>query len=213
MRLSGAKPIDLSSSRQAMPAAPAPLQTSLVFLMSRPVRSSALSQPSGRNDRSAVLVVVEHRDVHQFAQALLDDEALRRLDVLEIDAAPAGAEIFDAVDELVGIFGGDLKIDGVDVGEALEQHRLAFHHRLCRQRAAIAKTENGGAVGDDGDEIALHRVVVGACSDRRRWPAPARRRPANRRATGRAASPSAWWQRLPAFRAGRRYEIAELPGR
>ena len=105
---------------------------------------------------------MEHRDIEQFAQALLDDEALRRLDVLEVDAAPAGAEIAHAIDELVGIFGGDFEIDGIDVGEALEQHRLAFHHGLGRQRAAVAEAEDGGAVGDDGDEIALHRVVVGA---------------------------------------------------
>ena len=144
-----------------MPAAPAPLQTSLVFLMSRPVRSQRVDQAGGRDDGGAVLVVMEHRNVHQFAQALLDDEALRRLDVFEIDAAPAGAEKLDAVDELVRVFGGDFQIDRVDVGEALEQHRLAFHHRLGRQGAAIAEAENGGAVGDDGDEIALHGVVVG----------------------------------------------------
>ncbi len=36
------------------------------------------------------MVVVEDRDVHQLAQALLDDEALGRLDVLEIDAPEGG---------------------------------------------------------------------------------------------------------------------------
>ena len=46
----------------------------------------------GGDDRGAVLVVVKDGDVHQFAQALLDDEALRRLDVLEVDAAERGAE-------------------------------------------------------------------------------------------------------------------------
>ena len=109
-----------------------------------------------------MLIVVEHRNVEQLAQPLLDDEALGRLDVLEIDAAPALAEKLDAVDELVGILGRDFEIDGIDVGEALEQHRLAFHHRLGGQRAAIAEPENGGAVGDDGDEIAFGGVVVGA---------------------------------------------------
>ena len=120
-----------------------------------------IQQAGGGDDGGAVLVVMENRDVEQFAQALLDDETLRRLDVLEVDAAPAGAEIADAIDELVGVLGGDLEIDGVDVGEALEQHGLAFHHRLGRQRAAIAEAEDRRAVGDDGDEIALHRVVVG----------------------------------------------------
>ena len=89
------------------------------------------------------------------------DEALRRLDVLEVDAAPALAEKLDAIDDLVGVLGRDLEVDRVDVGEALEQHRLAFHHRLGGQRAAIAEAEDGGAVGDDGDEVALGGVVVG----------------------------------------------------
>ena len=120
-----------------------------------------VDQAGGGNDRGAVLVVMEYRNVHQLAQPLLDDEAFGRLDVLEIDAAPARAEILDAIDEFVRILGGDFEIDGIDVGKALEQHRLAFHHRLGRERAAIAEPENGGAVGDDGDEIALDRVVVG----------------------------------------------------
>ena len=46
MTLSGEKPIDLTSSMQAMPAAPAPLQTSLADFMSRPVISSALISPA-----------------------------------------------------------------------------------------------------------------------------------------------------------------------
>ena len=120
-----------------------------------------VDQAGGGDDRGAVLVVMEDRNVEQLAQLLLDDEAFRRLDVLEIDAAPALAEQFYAIDELVGIFGRNFEIDGIDIGEALEQDRFAFHHRLCRQRAAIAEAENGGAVGDHRDEIALGRVVVG----------------------------------------------------
>ena len=81
---------------------------------------------------------MEDRYVEQFAQLLFDDETLRRLNVLEIDAAPAGAEIADAVDELLGVFGGDFQVDRVDVGEPLEQHRLPFHHGLGRKRAAVA---------------------------------------------------------------------------
>ena len=88
---------------------------------------------------------------------LLDDEAVRRLDVLEIDAAEGGPEIAHAVDELVDVLGVDLEVDGIDVGEALEQHRLAFHHRLGGERAEIAEAEDGGAVGDHRDQIAARR--------------------------------------------------------
>ena len=50
-----------------------------------------VDQAGRRDDGGAVLVVVEDRDVHQLAQALLDDEAFRRLDVLEVDAAEGRA--------------------------------------------------------------------------------------------------------------------------
>ncbi len=126
-----------------------------------PGQMQRIDQACGRDDRGAVLIVMEHRNVEQFAQALLDDEALRRLDVLKIDPAPALAEKPDAVDELVRVLGVHFEIDRVDVGEALEQHRLAFHHGLGGERAAVAEPEDGGAVGDDGDEIALDRIVVG----------------------------------------------------
>ena len=145
-----------------MPAAPAPLTTSLMSAMSRPVRCSALMQAGGGDDRRAVLVVMEDRDVHQLAQPLLDDEAVGRLDVLQVDAAEARAR--DSAPQLmngVDILGVDHEIDGIDIGEALEQHRLAFHHRLGGQRAEIAEAENGGAVGDHGDQVALGGVVVG----------------------------------------------------
>ena len=98
-----------------------------------PGQIQRIDQAGGGDDGGAVLVVMENRNIHQFAQALLDDEAFRRLDVFQIDAAPAGAEKLHAIDDLVRVLGGDFQIDGVDVGEALEQHRLAFHHRLGRQ--------------------------------------------------------------------------------
>ena len=104
---------------------------------------------------------MEHGDVEQLLQPLLDDEALRGLDVLEVDAAEGRAEVADAVDERVDVLGIDQQIDGVDIGEALEQRALAFHHRLGGQRAEIAEAEDRGAVGDDGDEVAFVGVVVG----------------------------------------------------
>ena len=86
-----------------------------------------------------MLIVVEHRNVEQLPQPLLDDKAFRGADVLEVDTAPALAEQPDAIDDLIGIFGGNFKIDGVDIGEALEKNCLAFHHGFGRERAPIAK--------------------------------------------------------------------------
>src|SRR3546814_14004991 len=50
-------------------------------------RSEAVVDRRADDDRGAVLVVVEHRDVHALAQRGLDLEALRRLDVFQVDAA------------------------------------------------------------------------------------------------------------------------------
>ncbi|ENN86334.1 hypothetical protein RHSP_20548 [Rhizobium freirei PRF 81] len=104
---------------------------------------------------------MEDGDVHEFAQPLLDDETVGRLDILEIDAAEGRAEITHAIDEFVDILRVDLKVDGIDIGEALEENRFAFHDRLRSQSPKIAEAENGRAVRDDGDHVAARRIVVG----------------------------------------------------
>ena len=100
-----------------------------------------------------MLVVVEHRDLHPLLELRLDLEAFRPLDVLEIDAAEGRLQRGHRLDHALDGVGGDLDVEHVDAGEFLEQHRLAFHHRLGGQRADIAEAEHGGAVGDHGDQI------------------------------------------------------------
>ena len=112
----------------------------------------------GRNDGSAVLVVMKHRDVHALAQLALDIEALGRLDVLEVDAAKRGLERGDDVDQLVGIVFGEFDVEDVDPGEFLEQAALAFHHRFAGQRPDVAQSQHRGAVGDHADQIGARRV-------------------------------------------------------
>ena len=121
-----------------------------------------VDQPGRGDDRRAVLIVMENRNVHQLAQALFDDEAIGRLDVFEIDAAAGGAEIAHGADEGVDIFGVDLQIDGVDVGKTLEEDGFALHHRLGRQCAEIAQAQDRRAVGDHRHAIAPRGVVIGA---------------------------------------------------
>ena len=62
-------PTAFISSKQAMPAEPAPLQTTFTSDRSRPVRLHGIDQPRGRDDRRAVLIVVENRNVHQSRAA------------------------------------------------------------------------------------------------------------------------------------------------
>src|SRR3546814_6908720 len=69
---------------------------------------------------------MEDRNVHPLLQRLFDDEAFRGLDVLQIDAAEGRLHQLDRVDELVDILGLEFDVDAVDVGEALEEDRLAL---------------------------------------------------------------------------------------
>ncbi len=64
---------------------------------------------------------------------LLDVEAFRRLDVFEVDAAERGLEAAMISTSLSGSRSLISMSKHVDAGEFLEQHALAFHHRLARR--------------------------------------------------------------------------------
>jgi hypothetical protein len=51
-----------------------------------------------------------------------------------------------------------LQVETVDIGEFLEEHRLALHHRLGGQRPDIAEPQHRGAVGDHRDEVAARGI-------------------------------------------------------
>ena len=62
-----------------------------------------------------------------------------------------------------------LDVEDVDAGEFLEQNRLAFHHRLGRQRADRAEAQHGRAVGEHRDQVlarGVDRRAVGIGRDR-----------------------------------------------
>ena len=103
---------------------------------------------------------MENRDVQILAERLLDQETVRRPDIFQIDAAERRAEVADAIDERIDVFGVDQNVDAVDVGEALEQYGLAFHDRLRRHGAEISHAENRRAIGHNGHEVAFVGVVV-----------------------------------------------------
>ena len=113
------------------------------------------------DDRGAVLVVVEDRDVHDLLQLFLDIEALGPLDVLEVDAAEGRLQQLDGTNDLVRILGVEFDVEDVDIGEALEENALAFHDRLAGHGADIAKTEDRRTVGNDRHEIAFGGILVG----------------------------------------------------
>ncbi|XQU68068.1 NAD-specific glutamate dehydrogenase [Cupriavidus sp. H18C1] len=119
----------------------------------------AIEQRCRRNDRGAVLVIVEDGDVHPLAQLLLDVEALGRLDVLEVDTSERGLERGDDLDDLVRVARIEFDVEHVDAGELLEQAALAFHHRLAGKRADITQAQHRGAIGDHRHQVAARGVL------------------------------------------------------
>ena len=55
--------------------------------------------------------------------------------------------------------GGQFDIEDVDIGEAFEQDALAFHDGLAGGRADVAESQDGGAVGDHGHQVAFGRCI------------------------------------------------------
>ena len=122
----------------------------------------AVEQAGGHHDGRAMLVVMEDRDLHALTQLAFDVETVGRLDVFQIDAAKGRLQGGNDVHELVEVvFLVDLDVKNIDTGELLEQHALAFHHRLGRQRANITQAQHGRAIGDDGHQVAAAGVLEG----------------------------------------------------
>ena len=126
-----------------------------------PTTSQRVDQRGEHDDRGAVLVVVEDRDVEAGAQPALDLEAARCRDVLEVDAREHRGDQLDGPDDLVDVLGVEADRERVDAGEPLEQRRLALHHRQRGHRTEVAQPEHRGAVGDDGDGVALDGQPAG----------------------------------------------------
>jgi hypothetical protein len=135
-------PSSMKNLADAMPAAPAP---------SRQLEGVEKGGPT--DDGGPVLVVVEDGDVETVSQGLLDDEALGRLDVLEIDAAHRRGQHLAEPDDIVGFRRVDLQVEDIDVCEALEQDPLALHDRLAGERSDVAQAEHGRPIGHHADEI------------------------------------------------------------
>ena len=130
------------------------------------------------DDRGAVLVVVEDRDVQRVLQPLLQLEAARRGDVFEVDAAEARGEPHDRLEQLVDIRAVQADRHRVDIGKVLEQQRLALHDRHRAERADVTEAEDGGAVTHDRHGVGAPGVDVGelrVVGDRGADPRDARR--------------------------------------
>ncbi len=114
------------------------------------------------DDGRAVLVVMEDRNFHTASAQVLDDEAVGGLDILQVDRTEGRLERADDVGQFHRVGFVHFDIETVDIGEFLEQDRLALHHRLRRQRPDIAEAQNGGAVRDHRDKVRPRGIAAGA---------------------------------------------------
>ncbi len=122
--------------------------------------AQAIKHRGGTDDRRAVLIVVEHRNIHALAQFLFDVEALRRFDILQIDPTKGRLQRRHHVDQPVGIQLVHFDIKHVDPGEFLKQYPLPLHHWLTRQRADIAQPEHCRTVGDHRHQVGTGGVFI-----------------------------------------------------
>ena len=189
---SGFTPSATSMSRQAMPAAPAPEVASFTSPIFLPTTSSALSTaaptmiavPCWSSWKTGIFIRSRSlRSTMKHSGALMSSRLM---------PPKVGSSAGDDVDQLVRVALVDLDVEHVDAGELLEQHALAFHHRLAGERADVAQAEHRGAVGDHRDQVAARGVARWPRWGRRRSPRRRRPRRASTPARGRAGSPSAW---------------------
>ena len=110
-----------------------------------------------------MLVVMEDGNAHLRLQPVLDLEALRRLDVFQIDATKGGLERRDRADHALHIRRIDLDVEHVDARELLEQDGLALHHRFRGKGPDIAEAKHRRAIGDHGNQIGTRRIVGCKC--------------------------------------------------
>ena len=130
----------------------------VLFLL--PYHLQRVRKACERDDRSAVLVVVEDGDVAFFLELALDLKAAGRGDILEIDAAERAGDVVHRLHELVHILRLHAQRERVHIAERLEKDALALHDRHTGLGPDVAETEHRAAVRDDGAEIPPARQLI-----------------------------------------------------
>src|SRR5208283_34027 len=101
-----------------------------------------IQQRRSRNNCRAMLVVMEYRNLHPLFQGLFDVEALRRLDILQVDATKRRLQQLANLDHIVWICRIHLKIEYVHVRKTLEQHSFSLHYWFSSKRADVPEAQH-----------------------------------------------------------------------
>ena len=127
-----------------------------------------VQQSSRNNDRRAVLVIVEHRNIQLFLQATLDLKAFGAADILQIDAAELRGQHFHRADHFLGVLAVQTDGECLHAAEFLKQGALTLHHGQTGGSADVAKAQHSGAVGHHGHHVAFKGIfihIVGVCGN------------------------------------------------
>ncbi|CCY17343.1 uncharacterized protein BN782_00124 [Eubacterium sp. CAG:786] len=108
-----------------------------------------------------MLVVVEYRDIQSFLELCFDLEAAGSGDVFQVYSTEAVGNKFDGSNYLVGVLALNAERECVNAAEFLEKAALSLHYGHSRKTTDVAKTQHSRAVGDDCNEIAAARQLVG----------------------------------------------------
>ena len=133
-----------------------------------------VGQRGEHDDRGAVLVVVEDRDVEQLAQPGLDLEAARRGDVLQVDPAVARGRWPRTISTISSVSWVSRQTGQASTpANRLNSAALPSITGSDAAGPDVAQAEHGRAVGDHGDRVALDGQpagVVGVLRDRQADP-------------------------------------------
>ena len=116
---------------------------------------------AGQHDnRGAVLVVMEYRDIQVALQLRFNIKALRAADILQVDAAKSRSDGLDSGNNFLA--GGSIQADGerIDTAELLKQNALAFHDRQTSFGADVAQAQHSSTVCDNCHGAALEGVFI-----------------------------------------------------
>ena len=103
---------------------------------------------------------MKNRDLHALAQFALYIKAVRGFDVFEVDSAESRLQGGNHLDQLDRVWLVDFDVKHIHAGKLLEQDSFALHHRFGGEWADVAQAQHGGAIGDDGHQVAAAGVFV-----------------------------------------------------
>ena len=106
-----------------------------------------------------MLVVMHHRDIEGLLQALFDVEALRRLDILQVDTTESRCNLLNGLAEFLWIFLVDFDIEDIHSTINLEQQSFTFHYWLAAHRTDVAESEHSSSITDHSYQVTLVCVL------------------------------------------------------